>query len=1425
MSSFKTRAVWLLAAAASAASALGGYQQYQSFTSKPATAAPAVSTAPASRVKTGALASISAALRHELESLAPQQTTGVFVHFTDAALPQRQALLALHGLTSVNDFQPWADSVYATGTASAFFAIAAEPGVYFLEQNEKLHYFNHTANWAIRSRFAQERVGDGPYYDASGAVLTGKGVGVAMIDSGADGRHPDFQHALKRNFKALATTGEMFDVGLNASSDTTGGHGVHVAGTIMADGSASTVNYPDAAGTPYIKGSFAGVAPDVSFYAYGAGEAILVSFANQSFQHMLDHYDDRAVFPERVRVINNSWGASGGEYSPTSTQSQLVKQLVAKGVNVVFAAGNSGDATEADTTSPTCKDTTPGVICVASYDDGGTGSRDGVMSGFTSQGPFADPSKYPDVSAPGQDITSTCSTYLPICKNTDPFVPADTAFLPFYGTISGTSMATPHVVGSIALLLQARPDLTPAQVEKLLQDTARKVDDPVYGDSRAAYVADPQNPGTTINYRAGAGLIDLPAALDALGVTKFGSLPALGEYTVISGDANATGGADDGSPSAIGANDLVSLKLIEENKGGVQGLSYQLEVADASDLAGASYVRYQVINNINGKHFTTAVTLTESGVTADGVGAYSSAAATSVKRDGNVIRFFVPLGSLGAPPVGSPVHNLRLVATSDLNGSAAEVDYAPSGDPLLGTSATAPGFGRPYTILTAATPVVENRCEIPGITLLTDAGGDSMTTDSNQDLLGASVAQPLVASGNPNLVFTLKVASLATLTPGSGYFVSFNDPDGLVRGVRMEVLNPGAPGFFTYLAGASGGTPPVSDGRFVDSQSPAAAGSGYDAGSGTITIVATPESLGLSAAGQTLTGFNGGVTQTTDPTNMLAGATLVTDEMPDGLGRLGEFEYKANRFCAPNTPPVAILTTTTVAGSKPLTVNFSGRDSSDEDGIASYTFSAGDGSAPVTRTTPDFTHTYRRSGTFVASLSVQDARGADSTTPGQQTLTVNNDAPVAALSADLTSGPVPLKVNFDAIESSDPNVGDAVVSYSFDLDGDGVFEIIDSDSAKPSTTYTAVGSYVAQVKVKDSEGKESASKALTITATEAGGGTGSGSLSIDSFTATPDRGDVTEKPLEVTFTASATDTDPQAGTVSYTFYYGDGTHSERQASGTSSHRYARAGTYEATVIAADDHGNSATASTTITATTTVTVIPGPVTAALTVSLANGSSEVPATAILDGSGSTSSEGAIYRFSFGDGTADQVGIDKMAQHVYTTAGSFTVTLTVTDRDDASNTATATASVTVTAAQQTVAQLVVSPSTAKVGQPVGFDASASLARTGSRITRYRFDFGDGTVLVQDVPTPDDGKAALATHVYTRTGNFTPSVTVTDDRSATSSAKALVKVGGSTATVPPAGSSPQVPLSPVPKGGALPALTLLPLLALAGLRRRQPR
>lgn len=309
-------------------------------------------------------------------------------------------------------------------------------------------------------------------------------------------------------------------------------------------------------------------------------------------------------------------------------------------------------------------------------------------------------------------------------------------------------------------------------------------------------------------------------------------------------------------------------------------------------------------------------------------------------------------------------------------------------------------------------------------------------------------------------------------------------------------------------------------------------------------------------------------------------------------------------------------------------------------------------------------------------------------------------------------------------------------------------------------------------------------------------------------------GDVSSQALTVNFSAAIEDQYPQGGSLSYVFYYGDGTNSGLSSSATASHVYSKAGRYEPRVVVIDESNHSDEDSLTITTTTQVTIDPDPIVVTANLTLQVSGTAAPVTAMFDASGSTAPEGSIFRFEFGDGSSQQ-GTSKQATKTYALAGSYTITLTVTDAADATNTDTATATLNVGSGQQTTAQLVVSPSTARIGETVTFDARASVPAEGRSISSFEFAFGDSTTLVRTVA--EFGVAAgLATHAYSVSGTFTPTVTVTDSAQAKNAVSAQMHVL-------PAAPAP-APVNSTGGGGALGALTLLPL-ALFGLRRRRPK
>jgi len=257
-------------------------------------------------------------------------------------------------------------------------------------------------------------------------------------------------------------------------------------------------------------------------------------------------------------------------------------------------------------------------------------------------------------------------------------------------------------------------------------------------------------------------------------------------------------------------------------------------------------------------------------------------------------------------------------------------------------------------------------------------------------------------------------------------------------------------------------------------------------------------------------------------------------------------------------------------------------------------------------------------------------------------------------------------------------------------------------------------------------------------------------------------------PLTVTADASGS-TDPDDTPIStYTFDFGDGTVVGPQAEATADHVFNTVGTFAVTVTVRDTAGLAGTASVTVAAQAPEGDLPPA--AALSVTPTSGTAPVAVTA--DASGSTDSDPtpiASYTFNFGDGTVVGPQAGSTAGHTYTSAGTYTVTLTV--RDTIGQASSSSATVTVQAELAPVASLTVTPTNGRAPLLVTADALASSDTDETPIASYTFNFGDGTVV-----GPQAG--ATATHTFTRKGNYTVRVTVTDTGGLSSSATRNVRV-----------------------------------------------
>jgi subtilisin family serine protease len=263
------------------------------------------------------------------------------------------------------------------------------------------------------------------------AGYDGAGSTVAILDTGIDDKHPDLagQVADKQSFVAGTDTHDAF------------GHGTHVASIIAGTGVASG-------------GKYAGVAPKTKLVI----GKVLGDDGNGSWSDLIAGMEWAAT---KAKVINMSLG--GGPSDGSDPASQALNDISKRtGALFVVAAGNAGPDRQSVGT-PAAADLALAVGSVAR--DGG------ALAGYSSIGPRrADWSIKPEITAPGSDIVAARAS------GTTMGSPVDAN----YTAASGTSMATPHVAASAAILVQRHPGWTAQQIRDALTSTAKPTKDPIY---------------------------------------------------------------------------------------------------------------------------------------------------------------------------------------------------------------------------------------------------------------------------------------------------------------------------------------------------------------------------------------------------------------------------------------------------------------------------------------------------------------------------------------------------------------------------------------------------------------------------------------------------------------------------------------------------------------------------------------------------------------------------------------------------------------------------------------------------------------------------------------------------------------------------------------------------------------------------------
>ena len=325
------------------------------------------------------------------------------------------------------------DAIAITVSKSAVDDIAQLPFVEKIWPDLEVHAMLDTSVSDIGAKYVWETYG----YD-------GSGITIAIIDTGIDASHvalddldddPSTWDPKVVAFKDFVNGLDDLDPsdGMDAYDDN--GHGTHVAGI--------------AAGTGAPDYKYIGVAPK----AYLVGIKVLDADGSGTLSNVIAGIEwaveNKDVY--NIRVINLSLGATVTQNDGTSPVAIAVDRAVLAGIVACVAAGNEGPAPGTIST--------PGdahlAITVGAAFDSGEGTK-GAVALFSSQGPTDDGRVKPDITAPGVDIMA-------------PDANTGTGYVEY----SGTSMATPHVAGAVALLLQKDPTLDPAQVKYILTRTTQ----------------------------------------------------------------------------------------------------------------------------------------------------------------------------------------------------------------------------------------------------------------------------------------------------------------------------------------------------------------------------------------------------------------------------------------------------------------------------------------------------------------------------------------------------------------------------------------------------------------------------------------------------------------------------------------------------------------------------------------------------------------------------------------------------------------------------------------------------------------------------------------------------------------------------------------------------------------------------------------